>query len=123
MSSTYDKYLAGEYTTKLVYPSKPVEPTVLRKRARELTEAELSSLAEVTRTHDAAKAAYEVARREYGLDSGRLTALLQSDLEAEYGVTGHPKAELLWSKAYERGHSAGMGEVINVWTDLVELIQ
>lgn len=121
--STYQKFIDGEYTNKAPYPTRPVEPTVLRKRARELTEAERDSLAEVSLAYENAKAAYDVARRQHGAESGRLNALLQSDLEAEYGVAGHPKADLLWSKAYDRGHAYGMGEVINVWTDLVELIQ
>ena len=121
--STYQKFQDGEYTNKTPYPTKPVEPAVLRKRAKELTNDELTSLAEITRAYDDAKAAYEVARREHGAENGRLTALLQADLEAEYGVTGHPKAAMLWSKAYDRGHAYGMGEVISVWTDLVELIQ
>ena len=121
--STYQNFIDGKYTNTAPYPTKPVEPAVLRKRARELTNDELTSLAEVTRAYDDAKAAYDAARREHGAESGRLTALLQADLEAEYGVTGHPKAELLWSKAYDRGHSSGMGEVISVWVDLVELIQ
>lgn len=121
--STYQNYIDGKYTNTAPYPTKPVEPAVLRKRARELTNEELSSLAEITRAYDDAKAAYETSRREHSTESGRLTALLQADLEAEYGVTGHPKAALLWSKAYDRGHGSGMGEVISVWTDLVELIQ
>lgn len=120
--STYQKFIDGVYTNGAPYPVKPVEPAVLRKRAKELTAEELSSLAAVSRAYDEAKVAYDVARREHGLESGRLTALLQADLEAEYGVTGHPKAELLWSKAYDRGHSGGTGEIINAWTDLVDLI-
>lgn len=120
--NTYQKFLAGEYTNKATYPSKPAEPAVLRKRAKELTDDEVATLGEVSRAYDEAKATYEADRRNYGTESGRLTTLLQADLEAEYGVTGHPKANLLWEKAYDRGHSAGMGEVINVWTDLVDLI-
>lgn len=123
MSSTYQKYIDGAYKNTLEYPARPTEPSVLRKRAKDLTSEELASLAEITRAYDDAKAAYEADRRAYGAESGRLNALLQADLEAEYGVTGHPKAELLWSKAYDRGHGSGMGDVINVWTDLVELIQ
>ena len=121
--STYQKFQDGEYTNKAPYPTKPVEPAVLRKRAKELTTDELESLAEVSRVYEAVKATYEADRRAHAAESGRLTALLQADLEAEYGVTGHPKAALLWSKAYDRGHAYGMGEVISVWTDLVELIQ
>ena len=120
--STYQKFIDGVYTNGAPYPVKPVEPSVLRKRARDLTNDELATLVEVTSIYDDAKLAYDEARRAHNAESGRLTALLQADLEAEYGVTGHPKAELLWSKAYDRGHSGGMGEVINVWTDLVDLI-
>ena len=44
------------------------------------------------------------------------------DLYEEYGVTNNPKNDLLFSKAYELGHSAGYQEIENYFSDLVDLI-
>ena len=45
------------------------------------------------------------------------------DLEAFYGMRGHPKAALLYGKAWEMGHHAGLQEVANYYDDLVELVK
>jgi predicted aminopeptidase len=47
---------------------------------------------------------------------------MRSRLEKEYGLTEHPKRELLWDKAWDRGHSAGYDEVELVYGDLAELL-
>jgi hypothetical protein len=43
--------------------------------------------------------------------------LLKLDAEGKE-VYKHPKADLLWSKAWDRGHSSGLSEV---WFDLEDL--
>lgn len=50
-------------------------------------------------------------------------ALFRSDLEDEYGVPhDHPKAQLLWERAWDLGHANGLYEVLNHYEDLVDLI-
>lgn len=44
-------------------------------------------------------------------------------LEREHGVTGHPKAEMVYELAWEYGHANGYGEVATIYDDLVELIK
>lgn len=121
--SVHDKIRADEYKNKLDYPARVVEPTLLRKRARELTPEEAVSIPEVTAAYEAAKAAYVVAQRAYNFETGRLEHQLRLDIEEEEGMTGNPKAELLWIKAWERGHASGYGDVYNVYIDLAELIR
>ena len=48
---------------------------------------------------------------------------LQTELEKEHGLTGHPKASTLFYIAYDKGHSAGMAEVANIYTTLSELLK
>ena len=40
----------------------------------------------------------------------------------EVGLTGHPKAEEFWTKAYDKGHSYGMSEVFNQLEDMADLV-
>ena len=42
--------------------------------------------------------------------------------ECDNGIEGNPKAHILWRKAWEMGHSAGLHEVEIIYADLVELI-
>ena len=69
------------------------------------------------------KVALKAARQAYGAETARLEALFRSDLEDEHGMKGHPKADLLFSKAWSMGHSSGYGEVANYYDDLVDLVK
>lgn len=41
----------------------------------------------------------------------------------ELGLTGHPKAEKVFSRAWERGHSSGdLGEVYSYAVDYADLV-
>lgn len=53
-----------------------------------------------------------------GKGQGGMT--LRRDLEREHGMMGHPKADLLYSIAWEEGHSAGYAEVALQYGKLVE---
>ena len=121
--SVYSLAAEGAYKTKLPYPDRPKEPELLSKRARELTPNEAYEIPTALAAYDAEKRAYEAARTAYNADNGRLEAQFQADLEAEYDMTGHPKAAVLYSKAYDRGHSGGMAEVAAVYGDLVDLVK
>jgi acyl-CoA reductase-like NAD-dependent aldehyde dehydrogenase len=56
--------------------------------------------------------------------SARLTTqCFRADLEAEFGMAGHPKAGKIWDKAWEDGHSYGLVEVVNTYAELVDLLK
>ena len=55
-------------------------------------------------------------------EEGRLSALFKDDLEKEYGVSGHPKANRLFEIAWSDGHSGGYQVVASRYVELVELI-
>jgi hypothetical protein len=63
------------------------------------------------------------AAKAYHEDCTRLSAEFRADVLADLGITDHPKADLLFSKAYDMGHSSGFSEVYSYAQDLVELIQ
>lgn len=62
------------------------------------------------------------ARRNHIQDVKRLTNQFKQDLFEEFDVQNNPKAELLFSKAWELGHSAGLYEVLGHFENLVDLI-
>lgn len=49
-------------------------------------------------------------------------AAFKAALLDELGITDHPKANLLYSKAYARGHAYGFHEIRLEAEDLVNLI-
>ncbi len=64
--------------------------------------------------------------RDTGKDGGygwKDSDLLQRDLELVHGTGKNPKANLLFAKAWELGHSSGYHEVVIYYNDLVELIK
>lgn len=62
------------------------------------------------------------ARRLYNTDQERLRQEFRADLEAEYGLVGHPKAAKLFDMAWEDCHSSGFSEVASHYDRLAELV-
>ena len=66
---------------------------------------------------------FETTRDIYRAETNRLDAQFRADLEAEHGLANHPKADKIYSLAWEYGHSAGYIEVALYYEDLIELIR
>lgn len=62
-------------------------------------------------------------REEWRQENYRIEAEFKEDLAREFGVDTHPKAPLLWDRAWSLGHASGFSEVYNYYLDLVELIK
>lgn len=112
MMGARDNLAAGQYQNNVPYslPALEIdESTTTIAGAREL------------------KAQHKENRRQqhslHNQEQGRISARVKADLEAEHGLAGHPKADLLWSKAWDHGHSSGYDEIISVYEDLAELLQ
>ena len=60
--------------------------------------------------------------KAYSEDTIRLEAEFKADAFEELGITDNPKRDLLYSKAWEHGHSAGYCDVWYYLQDLVDLI-
>lgn len=63
------------------------------------------------------------ARHAYRADRERLEEAYKEDLFAEHGVTNHPKADAVFNLAWDYGHSAGLNEVANYFSEIVTLIK
>jgi len=60
-------------------------------------------------------ARYQEGERKAGED-------FKKDLLEELGVTGHPKADKLFSLAWSYGHSSGYSEVFSYASEFVDLL-
>jgi hypothetical protein len=120
--SIYDRVVAGEYEPKIAYPERPKKPTILAMRIDNVSAEELATVPAVKAAYEADVLAYDLAKAAYGEESRRLSIQFSTDLEVEAGVSGHPRAPLLYQLAYDRGHSAGMAEVALYYAEMAELI-
>lgn len=112
--SVQDKINSDYYKTKLEYPS--------REKFQITEVVETKRLGKQT-VHGFDKQGYDAARLACRADKNRLQEEFKADAFEELGITNNPKAELLFSKAWELGHSYGLSEVWIYLQDLVELIQ
>lgn len=68
-------------------------------------------------------AAFHAARNSYHLESSRREGEFRVALIEREGLTGHPKADICYSKAHEQCHGQGLVQVVNKFIDLAELIR
>jgi hypothetical protein len=118
MTDTYQNAVDGAYKNNMPYPSRPKKPVL-----KDQTPAAARAYADELEAYAEDVKQYEEERRAYGAESARLEAKFRDDLEAEHDTKGHPKADMLYSMAYDRGHSAGMSEVANYYDELSQLIK
>lgn len=118
MMDVRSKIEAGFYNSKLPYPSRPKGPN----RVSERTANGYRRLADEVEAYEAALDEYRAAAALHRNDDARLVEQFRADLIEELGLTEHPKANLLYAKAWEMGHSCGLSEVVNYAEDLVELV-
>ena len=66
---------------------------------------------------------YNAHRKHYSEELKRLQEEFRRDLIAEYKMTGHPKADKLFNKAWDMGCSNGLQDVEYYFQDLIELFK
>lgn len=91
--SIREQIAAGKYNNKVPYPDRKLPAQELHSKLK------------------AYHAGADVARAEFRVD-----------LESEYHMSHHPKADKLWNLAWEHGHSSGLVDVVHYYEDFLELI-
>ena len=59
----------------------------------------------------------------YMKERDRLAALFKSEALKSVGLENHPKKDIIYSKAWEDGHSRGYSEVYGKLVELAEFIE
>ena len=104
-----------KYANLTVYPTKPIEPKV--NECYKDTE-EFQSL---FGKYEIELEKYNKKLDKYNKESTQLNEKFKHDSLEESGMLGHPKADQVFSKAYEMGHSSGLYEVFDYLIELSEL--
>lgn len=69
------------------------------------------------------KAEFEIKRKEYVEEDKRLFNEFKRDALDYVGLLNHEKADRIFDKAWEKGHSGGLHEVFMNLEDLAELFE
>lgn len=119
--SMIDRIRAGEFKTKLPYPERPV---LLghRRPVADFSPDELREMADLKEAYLFSLTVWESEKEAYRQDEQRLMALFKVEALAEAGLTDHPRAEVVWDKAWNRGHSEGLESVMYELNELAEVL-
>ena len=118
MDSVWTKLENNAYTNLEPYPIRPCKPTL----SKSATPTEVRQYADKLEQYEEELRGTRERMAAYNALTAALEDAFRIDLESYYNTTGHPKADLLYSKSWERGHAYGLSEVANVYSDLVDLV-
>lgn len=119
--SVRDKVNAGYYETKRVYPGQRPKKPKLPDHPRDFAHLYKEADAAVMADYEARIAEWNEQNDRYMEDKNRLEDLFRKEAIEEVGMTGHPKADALYAKAYDDGHAYGFSEVIGKLDSYAEL--
>jgi len=115
-----------KYKNPLPYPERPIKPIAPNPvyKASDTKEyvEKCKSFAKAVETHEADILKYKESRVIYQQKTAELHEQFKQDLFEYLGISNNPKKDLLFSKAWEYGHSCGLYEVYLHAEDLVDLI-
>lgn len=112
---SYDfEYYSGKH---LSYPTRPTKPTISRNPSA----IEARAWADALEEYERELKSYDEDLSWYRSESSRLHTEFMDKLKKDYDLSDKP-FDLIWSKAWERGHSAGLHEVYHEFDDLFEFL-
>lgn len=119
MKSIEEKIEDDYYTAPPVTVPRPREPP----RKGLVTAADLRRAADVREAYAAALPAYKEACATRDRQQAALDAEFKRDVCEDLDIANHPKRDMLWDMAWQRGHSDGQQAVYDEASELVELLR
>jgi hypothetical protein len=121
----WDKLDAGYYYAPLAREPRPVKPKtkVWLRKVNDVYPEESRAYAAAMAEYESAMQRWTAAATERTRKQTELDAEFQRDVLSQLGLSDHPKADLLFTMAYQRGHSDGHRAVYSEAEDLAELLR
>lgn len=113
MKTLYDRIQDKEFDAKSDYPARVSKPALLCKKVSELTDEELLTIPRLRQEYEQAEQERRTARDKHLQEQRELddqfyqAALEECGMDPNLPITG-----MLWSLAWDRGHSSGRNEVL-----------
>jgi hypothetical protein len=114
MSYDFD-YYSGRH---LKYPAKPTKPTL----GRSPSAIEARAYADALEYYDRELDGYKEDKSYYHSQMSSLCREFEEKLRSDYAMS-EGEFEVIWSEAYERGHSGGLEEVVSHFDSLYEFVK
>ena len=108
----------GYYANYMEYPKRPTKPIL----GRNATSDDALQYAEELKKWEKEILIHKVEMEKWNAENNRVHAEFRADATEYAGLKDHPKADAVWSKAWEHGHSSGFSEVLYWLEDLAELV-
>ncbi len=110
----YEKYI-----NKMDSPVRPKKPFL----AHRASSKEVREYAILLEQYENSLLAYKNFEQAYRKEDARLIELFKEDLFKEYRVKDSVKAEKIYSKAWEEGHSDGLSQVEWHFEDIIAFVR
>jgi hypothetical protein len=107
-----------DYKVKLPFPSKPKPPLLSPNHTIQDVQQYATSL----KDFEAKDQFYREEIKRWRQEEYRLLDRFKEDVLNAVGLKGKPYANLLYSKAWEEGHSAGLEEVFHYLDDYADFV-
>ena len=104
------------------YPERLYRPRFSNLISAGTSAREARAFAVALEKYEAQKPEFLVKEKEYRKKLNLIEEEFKQALFEDLGISDNPKRELLYSKAYEMGHSSGFSNIYSYASDLVELI-
>lgn len=108
----------NKYENTLPYPSKPIKPRMDSNPTKADADRYFKSMEE----YELLIKKYLEDKDAYNDNEGKLREQFKQDLFVDLGIVDNPKKDLLFSIAWDKGHSAGLNEVYIEACSMVRLI-
>jgi hypothetical protein len=119
----FDKITAGKYKPAFELPFPVRRPSILDFSLADASEKLLAQAMLAKQEYDLAKQEFYEQTIAWRAEEQRLLLVFRSDLESEFEMSGHPKADPVFQKAWDLGHSDGLYEVAWHYRDLADLVK
>jgi hypothetical protein len=120
--SVLDNISYSKYKVLLPYPEKPKLVAKLVARVDSLSDDEILSIPAQRASYALALEKYKEQKEIYSQAIADKNRQFRADLEEEFKLSSHPKAELLWNIAWDKAHGSGLSEVYTEYSILAELL-
>lgn len=109
-----------DYENTLPFPQKPIKPNLSYNNCTPQMAREYADKLEIWERECVL---HKLLMDDYREEEIRLTKQFYDDAIKEAGLSNHPKKDIIYSKAWEDGHSGGYSEVFNKLLDLAEFVE
>lgn len=107
-----------KYENKLEYPTRPKKPIL----GKDHTSKDLDDYKKALQKYEEDMISCKVKEKAYDEEYRRLYFLFKKDALNDVGLIDHPKAEKVFSLAWEKGHSGGLNDVYCELGELADLL-